>query len=203
MAVFAGAVAMGCLPGLTGSDECQAGTERCSNGSVELCQKPCSEFGCGNQWANGPRCSADQICVEIDANNAECALSSEPDPQCGNSRGYCDGSVAVDCGGGGYSIDREDCGDRICVLTTYFPVCALSPEEDPRCAGNGGYCDGDTAVLCESDHVTARQACRHSSGVGVGDSGAGACVYERPSRNSAPTCVDEPTDASDPARSSR
>jgi hypothetical protein len=204
MALFAGAVATGCLPGLTGSDDCQSGAERCANGSVELCQKPCSEFGCGNQWTSGPLCDTHQVCVQMNANWAQCALSSQSDPQCGDSRGYCDGNVAVDCGGG-YATHRKECGiDRFCALTSNGPVCALSGTTDPRCADVSGYCDGNTAVFCEGDFAVARQDCRRLSDGGVGDGGGGhACALEQASRTS-PICVNgtiaTTTDPSDAAR---
>lgn len=162
----------GLIPGcLSAPDECsKEGQTRCHGNAPQTCTPPCAEFGCHWSWT-GAACPEDSTCVNPADGTAFCALSANPDPNCGGvDNAYCgaDG-VGVECFAG-YAVSQTICpSPTVCRDPRPYPnlpFCALSTSTDPRCDPDPGgvndvtvTCDGRTLLMCEGGYVIGTAEC--------------------------------------------
>jgi hypothetical protein len=108
-------------------NQCEPHTDRCVGNVREYCEPPCSDIGCTSHWTQAEICGA---CVQS-GTNAQCVLSTTPDPRCAGAHGYCDGDVSVACSDG-YAIRKEACAESGSGAVT-SPDAGLGPTERPHC----------------------------------------------------------------------
>jgi hypothetical protein len=125
----------GCFGSLFGGDDqCTSYAERCVGNVRQTCDPPCSDIGCSSQWRSEDTCSG--TCIEIDANDTLCTLSTTTDPRCDGVDGYCDGDTRVACSNG-YAYQKETCSDLPSGSAAVFDAGA-PPQTPSTCVDTGG-----------------------------------------------------------------
>ncbi len=106
------------LGGCGTADECtRFGEFKCENNSAMFCASIEDGNGGHNIWQT-TSCGAGAC--ELDVSNAFCALSSTPDPHCGDQEYSCDGSNLVQCKAG-YAVATHDCKAEVNAPTSDSP----------------------------------------------------------------------------------
>jgi hypothetical protein len=153
LAVILFAANQGCL-----DEACRSAEQRCDGQSAMSCQTR-SCHGClfsapDNHWVS-QGCPA--ACVEH-ADQAFCALSTEPDARClaSSSQIFCDAAALLSCRGQ-FLTSVQEC-DLACVAPRPgVAFCAASPDPDPGCESDASapsmMCSGNAIERCSESYA--------------------------------------------------